>query len=511
MTDSVPAGTAGSTSEADCGISAGVLACTTSSPLAAGDSVAWDLTVDVSPSYALADLSNTAQVDSSPVSDPDAGNDASTDTDAVTASADLSITKSDSADPVVAGEDLTYTLVVANAGPSDATNVVVSDPLPAGTSFVSADGGGLESAGTVTWNLGALADGGTATLHVTVHVNEGRTAGLSNIASVTADQADPDGSNDSATESTSVDGSADLSITKTDSADPVTADSDITYTLSVANAGPSDASGVVVSDPLPPGTSFVSADGGGVEFGGTVTWNLGSLADGGSATLHVTVHVDPARTTDVSNTASITSDVADPDASNDDATESTSVQTVADLTITKSDSADPVVAGTDLTYTLTVGNDGPSDATGVVVSDPLPAGTSFVFADGGGLESGGTVSWTVGGLANGASATLHVTVHVNEGRTSGLSNSATVAGDQVDPDPSNDAATEATAVDGSADLSITKTDSADPVTADADVTYTLSVTNAGPSDATNVVVSDPLPAGTSFVSADGGGSSRSAP
>ena len=80
---------------------------------------------------------------------------------AVADSADLSITKTDSADPVIAGEDLTYTLVVTNDGPSDATNVVVTDDVPAGTSFVSADGGGLEAAGTVTWNLGTLADGAT--------------------------------------------------------------------------------------------------------------------------------------------------------------------------------------------------------------------------------------------------------------------------------------------------------------------------------------------------------------
>ena len=87
------------------------------------------------------------------------------------------------------------------------------------------------------------------------------------------------------------------------------------------------------------------------------------------------------------------SDVTDPDGSNDSATEGTSVQTEADLSITKTDSADPVLAGTDLTYTLSVTNAGPSDATNVVVSDPVPAGTSFVSADGGGLEAAGTVAW----------------------------------------------------------------------------------------------------------------------
>ena len=69
--------------------------------------------------------------------------------------------------------------------------MVVTDDVPAGTSFVSADGGGLEAAGTVTWNLGTMADGASATVHVTVHVDEARTANLSNTASVGSDTPTP--------------------------------------------------------------------------------------------------------------------------------------------------------------------------------------------------------------------------------------------------------------------------------------------------------------------------------
>ena len=400
---------------------------------------------------------------------------------------------------MLAGEDLTYTLVVTNDGPSDATNVVVTDPLPAGTSFVSADNGGLEAAGTVTWNLGGLANGASATLHVTVHVDEDRTADLTNTASVVADQADPEPADDAATETTAVDTAADLSITKADSADPVLAGEDLTYTLVVTNDGPSDATNVVVTDPLPAGTSFVSADNGGIEAAGTVTWNLGTLADGASATLHVSVHVDEAGA--LSNTAGVVSDTPDPDPTDDSATEGTTADPVADLTVTKSDSADPAIAGTDLTYTLTVSNDGPSDATNVVVTDPVPAGTTFVSADAGGVEAAGTVAWNLGALADGASATLHVTVHVDEDRTADLTNTASVVGDEHDPDGANDTATETTAVDAQADLSMVKTDDADPVPAGTDLTYTLTVTNDGPSDAVNVVTTDLLPAEVDFVSA----------
>ena len=102
--------------------------------------------------------------------------------------------------------------------------------------------------------------------------------------------------------------SADLSITKTGEAIARPGDQ-ISYVLTVTNNGPATAQAVSVNDSPGVGltfvTTFVSADGGGLEAAGTVTWSLGTLADGASATLHVTVHVDPARTTDISNTASV--------------------------------------------------------------------------------------------------------------------------------------------------------------------------------------------------------------
>src|SRR5207244_3505856 len=155
-------------------------------------------------------------------------------------------------------------------------------------------------------------------------------------------------------------------------------------------------------------------------------------------------------------------------------------------------STDPITAGTDLTYTIVATNGGPDDAANVTVTDPIPAGTSFVSADNGGTEAGGTVTWSIGSLANGASVTLHVTVHVDSGRTANHSNAATGGSSTSDPDPSNNDATEATAVSASADLEVTKSASANPAPVDTDLTYTISVSNAGPSDATGVVVADPV-------------------
>ena len=450
-------------------------------------------------------LSNTATVASS-TTDPDPSNDSATETTGVLGTADLTLTKTGLSDPVVAGTDLTYQLTVSNAGPSGATSVQVTDPVPAGTTFVSATGGGTESAGVVTWDLGTIANGASASVRVTVHVDPSRTADLSNTAIVSANEHDPTPADESATEDTTVQTSADVAVDVTDAPDPVSAGSDVTYTVLVTNAGPSDAVAVSLTDAVPAGTTFVSATGGGLESGGTVTWNLGAIPPGGSANVDVVVHVDPSRTTPVSDTATVSTTTPDPNAANDQDTEDTSVLTDADLSITKTDLSDPVTAGTDLTYQIDVSNAGPADATGVQVSDPVPAGTTFLSATGGGTESGGVVTWNPGTIANGGSATVLVTVHVDPSRTADLSNTATVSASTTDPTPADDQATETTTVATSADLSIAKSTAATTVAQGSTVAYTLVVSNAGPSDAQAVVVSDPLPAGTSFVSATGGGS-----
>src|SRR5204863_5126068 len=129
---------------------------------------------------------------SSTTSDPDTTNNSANEATTVATSADVSITKSDSPDPVTAGTDLTYTLTVKNAGPSFARSVQATDPVPAGTSFVSADSGGLNVAGTVTWNLGDLPRSAEHT-----HVIQKRSAivsrPLSNNENVSSTTSDPDG------------------------------------------------------------------------------------------------------------------------------------------------------------------------------------------------------------------------------------------------------------------------------------------------------------------------------
>src|SRR5262249_39091594 len=157
-----------------------------------------------------------------------------------------------------------------NGGPSDATGVVVSDTLPTGVAFVSATTGCVNSAGTVTCTVGALANGANASVSIVVTAPS-TTGSITNTASVSGSPADPSAANNTASASTTVQAapSADLSISKSA---PATVSAVFSYTslLWSHNGGPSDATGVAVSDTLPAGVAFVSASAGCVNSAGTV-------------------------------------------------------------------------------------------------------------------------------------------------------------------------------------------------------------------------------------------------
>src|SRR5206468_4659239 len=157
---------------------------------------------------------------------------------------------------------------------------------------------------------------------------------------------------------------------------------------------------------------------------------------------------------------------------------------------------------------ITVINNGPSDASAVVVRDTLPAGVTFVSASNGGTLAGGVVSWpAVATLTNGA--TLSRTVTVIAPTTGTLLNVARADAATGDPDSTNNTGSAAgsrvtTTVTEIADLTVTKTGPA-AVNAAKNVTYTITVTNNGPSSASTVVVHDTLPGNVTFVSASNGG------
>jgi uncharacterized repeat protein (TIGR01451 family) len=179
---------------------------------------------------------------------------------------DLSIEKTDSIDPVIAGESLTYTLTIHNNGPSTATNVLVEDTLPAFVTFASAsapDGGsvGLDPSDdkVVVASFDALAPGESARIIINVDVASNAAGKLLNVAVVSADQQETNLDNNYAEECTFVESDYDLQIVKTDAPDPLRPGEELTYTIVVTNNGPSDSAQVIVSDELPPEVTYKEA------------------------------------------------------------------------------------------------------------------------------------------------------------------------------------------------------------------------------------------------------------
>jgi len=374
--------------------------------------------------------------------------------------------------------------------------VSVADALPTGYTFVSATPALAYSSATGVWTIGSLANGATASLQVTAKVNA--TGNYLNVATVSGTESDPDPSNNTGSVSTVPVPQTDLEIAKAvDNATPKVG-SQVVFTLTATNHGPSAATGVSVADALPTGYAFVSASPALAYNSATGVWTIGSLANGATASLQVTAKVNA--TGNYLNVATVSGTESDPDLSNNTGSVTTAPVPQTDLEIAKTvDNATPKV-GSQVVFTLTATNHGPSAATGVSVADALPTGYTFVSATPALAYNSGTGVWTVGSLANGATASLQVTAKVNA--TGNYLNVATVTGTEQDPNLSNNTASMPTSPIAQTDLAITKTVNNPTPTVGSQVVFTLTATNHGPSDATGVSVSDSMPSGYQFISAN---------
>jgi uncharacterized repeat protein (TIGR01451 family) len=276
--------------------------------------------------------------------------------------------------------------------------------------------------------------------------------------------------------------------------------------LSVRNIGVLPADDVVVVDTLPAGTTFVSAPTGCAHAAGQVTCNVGTLAandgaPGGPDEVLLTIEVTAPKVGEdvrIRNIAEVRS-TSEPFANtgnNRDFEETVVLHQRPDLTLTKADEPDPIAAGDTLVYTLTVRNVGSAEGQNVIVEDTLPTGATFVSASPGCGETAGVVTCTVGMLAAGGEAVLDITVVAPPvTQDTVIKNIATVNADnELFSDTGNNLAIANTAVIApDPDLSVTKTDSEDPVLRVREYSYVLTVTNGGGGDAKDVTLTDELP------------------
>lgn len=492
------------------------------------------------------------------VADPSTGNNSATNivtASAGPASADLSVIKTVDLANVPAGEVLTYSLEVVNSGTATATNITVTDVLGAlinngvgatGQGFISATVTRLGAAPTVTCT-DASSGANSRTVSCTIPslpvctpasncpivqlaIRPGGNGGTrSNSASaVSSGIADPSTSNNTGSVSSTIDPRADVTVTKTASANPAAAGQALTYLVTAINNGPSQAQGVSIVDDLPLGVLFVSASPSSgscttptantVTTGGnrTITCALGAIDNGAQRT--VTIIVRPTTATRGSNlqngvTVSTTTTEPPSGAGNNSATRIVAVSNPSlDLLVNKIDSVDPLSVGSNTVYTITIDNNGPSDAENVVVRDTMPAAglsyQSHTVGTGGSCSQfpnpndvGGVLTCSIPRIGAGASAILTLTmagvqkgVHTNRVT---VESDETVAG--FDITPSNNRAVQATSVRTFADVQVvSKVASVPTIAVRRPYSWVIKVRNnagAGLAEADAVIVSDNLPAG----------------
>lgn len=502
---------------------AGVIVCT----MGALDSIAPIITVtaDIPSSY-VGSLTNNVEV-SNNNPDPTPENNEDSTTDTVNTDTTLVIEKSLAGPEVVAGATTTFRFDVNNSGRSDARNVLITDSLPNGLTFngnvVSITPGWTcsevsPSPSTVECELsGTLPASGSDTASVSFDVLVPSDLPLDtvveNFATVSADNAPDD--TDSALGTTV--GVSDLAIQKALTASPVVAGGQASYTLEVTNNGDTDNNGdITVVDTLPEGFTLSSATGTDWTCDSNVSNDVitciySSGLPAGDTAPTITVVANIAASVSQStlvNTATVggTSDYTDNDLSNNTDDADTIVVTNSVLTVVKTGEL-ILVPGTETVYEITVTNEGLSNARNVTLLDTLPAGLTPVEISGSGWTCDSiTLTCEISSLPLGDTVfTVTAFVESNVANNVDLTNVVEVEwSDSSGVTNITDDFTGTT--ETQVDLVLQKTVNSATVNAGEQLTYTLEVTNVGPSDALgDITIVDTLPAGMSYVSSNSTG------
>jgi uncharacterized repeat protein (TIGR01451 family) len=396
----------------------------------------------------------------------------------VTASAqtaDLLISKS-APESVTAGDTIDYSIFVSNTGPAAAQNVIVTDTLPAGTTFVALNASttlftcttpSVGTTGTVSCTVAAFEGESETNFTISVKTSPSAPSGqISNTATITSATTDPNPSDNSSTATTGIaaisSASADLSIDSILGSSNAASGSTFSFQVVVSNKGPSTAHHVQFTDNVPANATFVAAavsDPVGaftcatpaVGTSGTITCtasilDLRSASDQPRFIVTFRINNGVSAGTVLTNTATISADETDPNSANNNASSTTTVTS-------QSASADVAVAtsgGAD-TFVVTVSNAGPNDAASVTLTDAVPSGSTFAAwtqtsgpqftcstpaADG-----TGTISCTIGIFPGIEGKTISAIFELTLNAAAQVTNTATVSSTTTDPRSDNNTST----------------------------------------------------------------------
>jgi len=477
-----------------------------------------DVTVGANPANTL---SNTATVSATPNTDSNPANNSSNITTAVNRFVDLAVAKSVSGTPI-SGQDITYSLTVTNTGATDAADVVVTDTLDNDLTFVSFDP--LASGAThslvgqdLTFDIGALLAGASVTFEFDVTIDAAAVGNISNSATVSTSDTDTVPGNNTDSIIVTADNQIDLILGKSvDLSTAVPGSDQLVYTFNVSHdiGSISDGNTVVVTDTIPAGLTGVTidaptSDSTNYDPGtGVVTVQYDLLPNGETRTFTLTATIQEDATGTVVNSGSVSSAGNDLDPANNTAAATTTLTPEFDVQVSKVPDDPNSIPDDTVVYTVTVTNTGPSTAPGVILTDVLPAGVTYVSStmEGQtGVESTGTITFPSVDLASGEIATATITVTVDNLTDGLITNSASVQdlSSVGETNVANNSDTADVTVVAEADLSVSKNVSTNASQVGGALTYSIDVTNAGPSTATNVVITDTLPVGVTFVSGTG--------
>ena len=336
LVDDLPGGVAfvsATPGQGSCSQAGGVITCNLGN-MADGENVGVEIVVSTTTAGILTNQASASADTTDPNPANNSANEDTTVNPTPVPEADLSIAKTDSPDPVDAGETLTYTLAVTNAGPDAATTVTVIDQLPVGVTFGSATGAGWScshSGGVVSCDRAVMPVGSAPNIVLTVIAPASGRA-ITNTAWISSTTIDPDPSNNADSEQTTVappgEEVADLSIAKADGPDPVDPGATLVYTLTVSNGGPYTATAITMLDTLPAGVTYQGAagDGWGCSYvGATVTCQRPGLEPGVAPAIVLSVTA-PASSGTFTNVVTVSGRESDPDLGNNVDTTSTLVR-----------------------------------------------------------------------------------------------------------------------------------------------------------------------------------------
>ncbi len=459
--------------------------------------------------------------------------------------ANLNVLKTAARDTYYPGEIITYTLTVQNLGSLSATNVVLTDVLPANTLYVRDTSGVTptetpEDSGVWVWNLGTVDAGEEISFQVAARIASplpDGTTSLSNTVYIRTDSPEADLTNNERTASVQVIAHPDLTLFKSATADslPVRASGLITYTYIGDNHGGAIATGVRITDTLDVHTTYddwaeLVADGVPLPLNvtydavhNTLIFELPDMPTGITGYLRYRARVTslPVGTTLITNTAEVTSNEPDLDPADNRSSVVLSAQGGADVYVQKHafPTTIPALPGETILYRLHYGNLGVDTATNTIITDTIPEHTDYVagslylngvnLTDAADSDAGQyiaasrTISLTLGNLAAGTTGEITFTVRIAQALPAGvadIANTAFITSSVDDPVEGDNQSTAVMAVDARPDLVIQKRYAGNYLDVGQTIRYTLVYSNAGSQGATGVVITDTLGSPLEYVS-----------